>query len=103
MQQKIVYSETEMMADLAATFPGMFIRPLSEYGSAWVGQPGVWTGGDEILIDDTPIFAGIACPDPDIYDGQVSHAFIAWLDRRGWYCEWWDGLTFHLRPDTGEW
>ncbi|MFT3720401.1 hypothetical protein [Pseudorhodoferax sp.] len=90
-----------MIADLKATYPGIHARPLAEFGYKPC-QHGVWTGGEAALADGEPIFCSLACPDPDRYDGQVHHAFIAWLDRRGWFVENYDGQVFFIRSTAEE-
>lgn len=89
-----------MRADLAATFPGIWMRPLREFGEQWKDVEGIWTGAeDEVLMPDGwPIFERLCCPDPDYYDGTVHHGFIAWLDARGWAYDQYDELTYFLVP-----
>lgn len=88
----------QMMQELAITFPALWTRPLSDFGHAWTGMEGVWTGGQEALMPDgMSIFRGFHC-DIEQYDGSVHVAFVEWLRRRGWACDEWDGMTFHLRP-----
>ncbi|MGW8306352.1 MAG: hypothetical protein ACWGIK_11095 [Achromobacter pulmonis] len=90
-----------MRADLAATFPGLWMRPLREFGEQWEDVEGIWTGAeDEVLMPDgMPIFETVS-PDPDDYDGTVHLGFIAWLDARGWSWDRYDGSTYFLVPDS---
>lgn len=99
-QRSIEISTEQMLADLKATYPTLWTKPLSEFGAAWVGSEGVWTGvdGDE-MPDGMPIFM-TASPDPDFYDGIVNHGFVRWLEERGWDYELYDGATIHLRPQS---
>ncbi|WP_225782648.1 hypothetical protein [Xenophilus sp. Marseille-Q4582] len=86
-------SESALIADLLATFPGIHARPAREYGSERC-QHGVWVGGEALMPDEVPMFCTFACPDPDYYDGYVHHAFIEWLAQRGWLIEEYDTAVF---------
>lgn len=95
---KAEISTEQMLSDLKAAFPTLWARPLSEFGKAYEGQEGVWTGADgDEMPDGMPIFM-TASPDPDYYDGIVNMKFIEWLGKRGWHYELYDGATVHLRP-----
>lgn len=88
-----------MRADLAATFPGLWMRPLSEFGGQWKGAEGIWAGGDDTAMPDgLPILWTLECADPDYYDGHVHHAFVAWLTARGWAYERHDAATLFIVP-----
>jgi hypothetical protein len=89
-------SESALITELKATFPGIHARPLAEFGYKPC-RHGVWTGGEAALADGELIFSSLCCNDPDYYDGQVHHAFIAWLDQRGWVVENYDGHVFFIR------
>lgn len=93
-------SEALMMAGLAATYPDLEIRPLRDFGSQWVDKTGVWTGGGEaVMPDGCPIFNDLTSSDSEgNYDGFVHTGFLAWLGRRGWGYEHYDGATFLLVP-----
>ena len=52
---------------------------------------------ENAMPDGMPIFFSLANGEPP-YNGSVHEAFEAWLDRRGWYVETYDGATHHLRP-----
>lgn len=90
-----------MRADLAATFPGLWMRPLREFGQQWKGVDGIWAGGDDTLMPDgLPILWTLECSDPDDYDGHVHHGFVAWLKTRGWAYEMYDPCTLLLVPQA---
>ena len=82
---KLEVSSAQLLADLHATFPGIFARPLREFGTRWAEVDGIWTGGEVTMPDGMPMFNSFACPDPDDYNGRVHQAFEAWLEARGWY------------------
>ncbi|CAB3855191.1 Uncharacterised protein [Achromobacter xylosoxidans] len=88
-----------MRTDLAATFPGLWMRPLCEFGGQWKDAEGIWTGAeDEVLMPDgLPIFETVD-PDFDEYDGTVHRGFIAWLESRNWGYERYDESTYFLVP-----
>ena len=91
------FTEAQMLADLRITFPTLWTRPLREFGKDFKRE-GVWTGEDVAAMPDgMPIFFSLANGEPP-YNGFVHEAFEAWLDRRGWCVETYDGGTHHLLP-----
>jgi hypothetical protein len=88
-----------MLAELSITFPKLWKRPLSEYGTAYAGTPGVWTGQDvgHNMQDGAPIFFDAADGEPPYID-TVHEGFIFWLQSRGWHCVRHDADTYHLMP-----
>ena len=90
-----------MRADLSATFPGLWMRPLREFGGQWKDAVGIWAGGDDTAMPDgLPILWTLECADPDHYDGHVHHAFVAWLKARGWAYELYDAATLFIVPQS---
>lgn len=89
--------EQLLIADLLATFPGLFARPLREFGRAWSNAVGVWTGGPANMPDGYPIFDD-GCYLLDVYNGRVHEGFERWLALRGWVIEDYDGAVFHITP-----
>ena len=94
------FTEAQMLNDLRVTFPSPPTRPLREFGPEFQRE-GVWTGQDtpHVMPDGDPIFNDLANGEPP-YNGRVHEAFGAWLARRGWYVETYDGMTLHLVPDV---
>ena len=90
-------SEESLIADLRATYPGLHVRPLREYGGTWKGSVGGWTGGPGDMPDGLPIFNDLAYGE-DGYDGGVHEGFTAWLEARGWYMECEDAGTYVVIP-----
>lgn len=82
-------SEVALIVDLAATFPGIHARPARDYGVPYY-RHGAWVGGEARMAGEEPIFSTLACSDPEHYDGDVHHAFIAWLKARGWLIDKYD-------------
>ena len=89
-----------MLNDLRVTFPSLRTSPLREFGPEFQRE-GVWTGQDtpHVMPDGDPIFDDLANGE-EPYDGRVHQGFTAWLDRRGWYVETYDGVTHFLVPDV---
>ncbi|WP_313457948.1 hypothetical protein [Achromobacter sp.] len=88
-----------MRADLAATFPGLWMRPLRDFSGQWKDAEGIWMGADETAMPDgQPILWTLECADPDNYDGHVHRAFVAWLKARGWAYELYDPATLFVVP-----
>lgn len=89
-------NESALIADLKATFPGLPVRPISEYGLPEFTH-GVWTGSgtNANFTDGLPLF--IDWQDW-FYDGGVHEGFTAWLESRGWYIENHDGETMFIIP-----
>jgi hypothetical protein len=97
MALKTIADEALLIDELHATFPGIFARPLREYGANWADAIGVWTGGDVTLVGFN-LFESVS-PDPTLYNGRVLHLFEVWLERRGWWIGDYDGAVFHILPD----
>lgn len=89
-------NETQLLAEMKATFPGIHARPLKEFGATGFTY-GVWTGGEALMPDDWPIFTTLHANEPE-YDGGVHRAFTAWLESRGWYLECYDYGTYMALP-----
>lgn len=79
-------SESALIAELVATFPGIKARPVRECGVLSFHH-GAWVGGDAFFPDDMAMFSDLVCPDPDIYEGNVHRSFVQWLKQRGWLIE----------------
>lgn len=79
-------SESALIADLKATFPGIKARPARDFGIPLYSH-GAWVAGEACIADGEPIFSTFVCPPMDQYDGTVHLGFIAWLRQRGWLIE----------------
>lgn len=92
--------ESEMIAELRIVFPTLWFRPLSDFGAAYRQTEGVWTGEDSAhcMPDGQLIFNDLAAG-TDEGDTVVHPAFEAWLARRGWVADRYDGTTWFLLPD----
>lgn len=97
-------SESKLIADMGATFPFLFARPLREFGKDYSYMTGVWTGGPGDMPDGLPIFDNTRTHGDSentadgSYDGGVHDGFTAWLESRGWYIERYDDETFFIVP-----
>jgi len=95
-------NEQQLIADMKATFPGIFARPLRDFSENYGNTDGVWTGGDDIRMPDGKRMFG-AFEDAESDEFGIHKGFIAWLECRGWYIESWDSLTHHIvRLPTAE-
>lgn len=91
-------SESALITDLKSTYPGLHVRPISEFGKDYKDWIGVWTGGPGDMPDGLPIFNSLIHSTDEGYDGGVHDGFMAWLDSRGWYIENYDGMTMFIIP-----
>jgi hypothetical protein len=93
-------SEAAMLRDLRATFPMLWMRPLRDFSNVYAETAGVWTGQDSahVMPDGLPIFSDLA-GGVDAGDDVVHPAFQAWLQRRGWTADRYDGTTWLLVPE----
>ena len=89
-------NEAELIQDLRSTYPGLHVRPLSEYGQRFSDIRGVWTGGPGNMPDGLPIFDSLIQTCDEGYEGGVNDGFTEWLERRGWYIENNDGETMFI-------
>lgn len=91
----------QMIRELSIVFPSLRMRPLSDFGPAWVGQEGIWTGGGEAQMPDgEPIFDICDRLGCDEHDMGVHNGFTAWLALRGWAHDRYDNGTFFLVPNS---
>lgn len=96
-------SEPALIADLKATYPGLHVRPVHEFGVQGYNH-GVWTGGPGDMPDGLPIFSSLRYhgdsddPADGSYEGGVHDGFTEWLESRGWYIENYDGETQLIIP-----
>jgi hypothetical protein len=91
----------QMLAELTITFPTLWKRPLSEFGHACAGKPGVWTGADgsHLMPDGEQIFNTLADgTEAPYWNPPIHEAFDVWLANRGWGWENYDGATIWLVP-----
>ena len=91
----------QMLTELSITFPSLRKRPLSEFGHAYIGEPGVWTGtdGGHLMHDGEQIFNTLADgSEAPYWNPPIHEAFDAWLANRGWGWENYDGATIWLVP-----
>jgi len=86
-------TQQELLADMHATFPGLFAKPGIEFGKGYADA--IWTGGEALMPDGHPIFWDLG---DDGYDGGVHQGFTAWLETRGWYLERYDESAFLAYP-----
>lgn len=97
-------SESQLMADLKATFPALWFRPLREFGKDYAHWIGVWTGGTSYMPDGLPIFNSMRYhgdsddPSDGSYDGGIHDGFKSWLELRGWFVESYDAETHLVIP-----
>ena len=91
-------SESILIADLKATYPGLHVRPVREFGNDYKDWIGVLTGGPGDMPDGLPIFNSLVHTTNEGYDGGVHDGFTAWLETRGWYIENYDGMTMFIIP-----
>ena len=90
-------NEATLIAEMKATFPGLMARPVREFGLQGFNH-GAWTGGPGNMPDGLPIFDPLQHGVDDGYDGGVHEGFTAWLERRGWYLENYDGSAYLAIP-----
>lgn len=89
----------QMMRELRATFPTLWMRPLREFSPQYECSEGIWTGSGHcaVMPDGTEVFNSGGCEEEG-YEGDVHDGFAAWLARRGWSWDRYDGATFFLVP-----
>ena len=91
-----------LVADLQATFPGIWTRDAAEFRSL-LYPCGVQVGtGEHAEMGGLPIFSDVHCSDPDEYDGFVLHAFKTWIANRGYVLLEHDPCTYFAVPVQSE-
>lgn len=94
---KTLDDENTLLADVLATFPGIFARPLRQFSPRYAEAVGLWLAGENNMPDGLPMFSTFL-HDCDTHDCFVHKGFLAWLELRGWYIEAYDGATFLAFP-----
>lgn len=91
-------TRSNLMKSLKKRFPKMFLRTTEDFGN---GKGGVWTSGEDgledengnLLFDYYQEFGG-----ERLYISGVYRPFANWLEKRGWFCEWYDPGTVMIYP-----
>lgn len=92
----------QLLNDMKANFPGIFARPLYEFGAQHRQSDGIWTGGDASMSDGVRIFGDYDNPATD--EMGIHAGFSKWLANRGWYVESYDAETYLIvrLPTSGD-
>ncbi|MES2939208.1 MAG: hypothetical protein V4864_16095 [Pseudomonadota bacterium] len=95
-------TEQELLADLAATFPGLNAQPLRTFGKNWTNAAGAWFHKPHFMPDGLPLFVvpfEVGNVEPEGYRCWVHEAFLVWLELRGWHLETYDYGTYLIVPE----
>jgi hypothetical protein len=83
----------QMMELLEAKYPRMFLRTTEEFNGS---NGGIWTSGEDGLEakDGFPLFNYYA--QGNLYELGVHTEIYEFLEKHGWYAEWYDAGTIML-------
>ena len=85
----------ELLEELSKRHPKSKFRTSEEFSKDMEG--GIWTSGEDFKGEDLPLF--------NYYNESSSYIFGVkkslhnWLEKRGWYCEWYDPGTVMIWKD----
>ena len=86
-----------LISKLQKAYPKMGLRTTEEFDGS---EGGIWTSGEESPEDrqGLPLFDYYA-ESMKLYDLGVRVHFANFLERQGWYCEWYDAGTMMIWQD----
>ena len=93
-----VTSRQSLMAKLQKKYPKMFLRTTEEFSGS---EGGIWTSGESGVSDSKgfPLFDYYAEDYKEInYIMGVSKSLSEFLEKNGWYCEFYDAGTVMIYP-----
>lgn len=87
----------ELLKELNKKFPNHKFKTSEEFGPDYVG--GIWTYGEDVqqTYYGLPLFRYYA--NSKGYDLGVNIKFSEYLEKRGWFCEWYDAGTMMIWKD----
>ena len=96
-KQNTMITRENLMAELSAKYPKMFLRTTEEFDG---GEGGIWSSGEDGLEDEEglPLFSYYS-EAHSLYEFGVRIPLAKWLAERGWYAEWHDAGTIMLYED----
>ena len=86
-------TRTNLMKSLKKRFPKMFLKTTEEFG---ITKGGIWTSGEDFYKDEK---GNVLFDYYDLYGDfifGVNKSFAKWLEKRGWFCEWFDPGTIMI-------
>ena len=92
-------TDAQLIADLEATFPGVWAKPAVEYGLDSFKE-GVWVAGEAPMPDGLPMFSTL-CYDLEEFNGYVHSGLESWLKERGFELVCWDADVHFAVPLNG--
>lgn len=91
-----VLSREKLMAKLQKAYPTMFLRTTEEFNGS---EGGIWTSGESGLCDKKgmELFNYYSEDYREVsYVLGVRKHLYEFLERNGWYCEWYDAGTIMI-------
>ena len=90
-------TRNQVMCLLAKKYPKMFLRTTEEFSGS---EGGIWTSGESgpSAKDGNPLFSYYS-ENPHKYEIGVHKEVYDYLEKLGWYCEWYDAGTIMIWPE----
>jgi hypothetical protein len=87
----------QLIGELQSKYPKMFLSTTEEFNGE---EGGIWTSGEDAPVNarGLPIF-DYYTEKYDKYDLGIESKFRDYLDKLGWYCEWYDCGTIFIYPN----
>jgi hypothetical protein len=99
METTKVIRRESLMAKLEKKYPKMFLRTTEEFDG---GSGGIWTSAENIVLDNSrmPLFNYYADDYNEVsYIMGVRKSLHDFLEKNGWYCEFYDAGTVMIYPN----
>ena len=90
-------TRNQVMCLLAKKYPSMFLRTTEEFSGS---EGGIWTSGEDgpQAKDGNPLFSYYS-ENPYKYEIGIHKEVYDYLEKLGWYCEWYDAGTIMIWPE----
>lgn len=89
----------QLINKLKKAYPNMMLRTTEEFNN---NKGGIWTSGEESPLDrhGLPLFDyWVVDSSEEKYIFGVRRHFHDFLERNGWFCEWYDAGTMMIWED----
>lgn len=95
-QSRYKVDRDKLISKLRRAYPNMFLRTTEEFNGT---KGGIWTSGEESPTDRNgdELFDYYSEDYDNRTFGVINH-FDNFLNRNGWFCEWYDAGTMMIYP-----
>tara|TARA_R110000850_G_scaffold10324_8_gene37022 strand:- start:678 stop:965 length:288 start_codon:yes stop_codon:yes gene_type:complete len=91
------YNRQQMIEALQRAYPNQHIKTSEEFGDSYQG--GIWLSGEDGTVDRSGSLIFDYYAEGSNYEFGVVKHLNAYVQRHGWYFEWYDGGTMMMWLD----